>query len=147
MPTVDDPMLALIVRFVTQGDQLDFSDEEFARRQVVTLKSYVDRYPETERRERALQWVEKNAEAYRREWQRTVVSTRMPDRRCGDCPLIYAISGERTCVVHRQWLELLKKYIAEKIDSREYIEQALSLLQSHKDELKMHAQQPLQAGG
>ena len=138
MSIVDDPLLALIVRFVTRDDGIDASDQEFARRQLATLKSYVAGFPESERSERAMEWVEQHAESYRRDWQKKIVSHRMVNQRCPDCPLRAERDDSLTCVIHRQWLQLLNEYLNDEIDSRKYVSDSLVLLREHKNELKLH---------
>jgi hypothetical protein len=138
MSIVDDPLLALIVRFVTRDDGIDVSDQEFARRQLATLKSYVSGYPESERSERAMEWVEQHAESYRRDWQKKVVSHHIVNQRCPDCPLQDGGDKALTCVIHKQWLQLLNEYLNDEIDSRKYVADSLELLREHKNELKLH---------
>ena len=138
MSIVDDPLLALIVRFVTHDEEIDASDQEFAQRQLATLKSYVAGFPESERSERAMEWVEKHAESYRRDWQKKVVTHHMINQRCPDCPLMRSENGASTCVIHTEWLRLLQEYLGDEIDSRQYVADSLELLREHKNDLKLH---------
>ena len=134
---VDDPLLALIVRFVTDSDELDISDEEFVKRQIQALQQYVDRFPKSEKNARAIEWIGKHAERYRREWQRKVVSQDYLTQRCNDCPL--RDSGEPVpCEIHAEWLSLLDRYTGEEMASEDYVKKTLQLLQEHKNQLKHH---------
>lgn len=78
MTITEDPLLALIVRFVVSEDRKEHTtDEEFVQRQLATLQAYVDRYPAEEKQPRAMQWIEQHAESYRREWQKKCCPTRL----------------------------------------------------------------------
>ena len=81
-----------------------------------------------------MQWIERHAANYRRDWQKKVLPRQAAEKRCNDCPLI-AGDGERHCSIHGQWLKLLQTYLNDEIDSRKYVQQALALLREHKDEL------------
>lgn len=133
---VDDPMLALIARFVTDVEHLDVSDRDFIQEQVRSIGRYVDQYPEEQRQMRAMEWVEDHAEHYRVAWQRRVVSDRVTRRRCPDCPLMNQGANTR-CEIHARWSRLLEEYLANEISSRQYVEDTLSLLKEHKSELKV----------
>ena len=50
----------------------------------------------------------------------------------------------RHCKIHNQWSDLLTRYAAEKISSREFVEQNLKLLSENKEILKQ--KMPVQAG-
>ncbi|MCB1871461.1 MAG: hypothetical protein H6964_06815 [Chromatiaceae bacterium] len=135
MIIAEDPLLALIVRFVMSEDRNERTDAEFVQRQLATLKAYTDRFPAEERQPRAMQWIEQHAANYRREWQRKVLPRQAVENRCNDCPLD---SGDREhhCSIHSQWLKLLQTYLKEEIDSGEYVRDALELLRLHKHELR-----------
>ena len=134
MSIVDDPMLALILRFVLEHEQMDVSNEAFIQRQIESLKCHVAQFPEELQEPKAMEWIEQHAENYRRTWQRTVVSDTAVNRRCMDCPLIQ-LGDPRKCAVHDDWLALLDRYQSKKLTSAEYVEDALTLLQGHKSEL------------
>ena len=70
MYIVDDPMLALIARFVCVDKYRGVSEQEFLQLQVDAIESYVQSFPERERDARALKWVGQYAEQFRRNWQR-----------------------------------------------------------------------------
>jgi len=139
MLIVDDPLLALIVRFVVGQEQLEISDEEFVQRQLQTLREYVDRFPPHEHTARAMEWVAENAESYRRGWQQNVVARSAPSQRCPDCPLTGS-AGQGHCEVHARWLQLLRAYIAGEISSEAYVEDTLELLRRHKTDLRVTRQ-------
>jgi len=134
MSVVDDPMLALILRFVLNHEQLDVSDETFFQRQIESLKCHVAQFPEELQENKAMEWIEQHAENYRRAWQRTVVSKTAVDKRCVDCPLVQ-VGDSQSCAVHDDWLALLNRYLSKELTSEEYVEDALTLLQEHKSEL------------
>jgi hypothetical protein len=135
---VEDPMLALITRFVTDTRELGLSNDDFLRAQVRAIQEHVSRHPEAERQARALDWIEQHAERYRLTWQRAQVAAQVGDRRCGDCPLVS--SGASThCEVHTKWVALLEDYVAGRTSSREYVEEALALLRAHKSRLAVVA--------
>ena len=71
MLIVDDPLLALIMRFVTDPSQPDRTNDEFIKRQIRTLKEYVDQFPPEEQGMRAMEWIERHARRYRRRCGRT----------------------------------------------------------------------------
>ena len=133
---VDDPILALIMRFVSKGEALDVSDQEFLQRQVVAIGEYVAQFPEEEKAQRAMEWIGAYAEQYRKDWQRNVATQQFSDKRCPDCPLIANASASH-CEIHEHWLRLLKNYASNDINSRTYVEDALRLLEEHKASLRI----------
>jgi len=133
---VDDPMLALIMRFVSKGEALDVSDQEFLQRQVVAIGEYVAQFPEEEKAQRAMEWIGNYAEQYRKEWQRNMATQELSEKRCPDCPLI-ANETESHCQIHEHWLLLLKNYASNNITSSTYVEDALRLLDEHKANLQI----------
>ena len=136
MSIVDDPVLALIMRFVIDREPLDVSDEAFLQRQLETLKNHVAQFPKEQQQPKAMEWIERHAENYRRAWQRTVISKTASKKRCADCPLLRQ-AGSGNCAVHGKWLALLQRYLSDELSSAEYVEDALRLLQAHKSELKI----------
>lgn len=141
MLIVDDPLLALILRFVVDTDQADADSEEFLKRQIQTLKQYVAQFPEREQGQRAMEWIEQRAKRYREDWQKRTVSQRTVHLRCADCPLAGRGASEH-CEIHEQWLYLLRRYTAHEILSQDYIEQALALLRENRDQLKRRCVPP-----
>jgi hypothetical protein len=136
MTIIDDPTLAVIARFVGDASRLDPSDPEFLRVQLDAIGAYVRRFPANERDARALEWIELNAERYRREWQMRAAVEVLARARCPDCPLSGGDEA-RPCTVHARWLALLQRYAADELTSHDYVEQTLELLRENKDLLKV----------
>lgn len=136
MSVVDDPTLALIARFVGDASRLDPANPEFLSAQIAAVRAYVARFPAHERDARALEWIELNAEQYRREWHRRAAVEVLARARCPDCPLA---GGDdlSPCVIHSRWLALLQRYAAQEISSHDYVEQTLALLRANKDLLRL----------
>ena len=134
MTIIDDPLLALILRFVVKEEGSDTANQAFIQTQVRTLQKHLEQYPEEEQGERALKWIETHAENYRREWQRQTVAKQAVSARCGDCPLAGSRSSH-PCRIHDDWVELLNTYISRDIGSSRYVEQTLKLLQDNKEQL------------
>lgn len=132
----NDPMLALIARFVVDVDSVDVSENEFLQQQIQVLQTFLEGFPESERDERALEWVEHRAERYRHTWQQRVVTDEITDRTCPDCPLV-ANKGRTRCEIHDQWVSLLDRYVADEMTSRKYVEDTLKLLVEHKERLRV----------
>lgn len=138
---VEDPLLALILRFVVDTSKGGGSNEEFLNLQIQTLKKYLARFPDQEQGMRAMEWIEQRAQRYRQDWERRTVSHRTLCLRCADCPL--ADRGvEEHCEIHEQWLFLLRRYTSGTGVAAEFVEGALRLLQAHKDKLKARTQAP-----
>ncbi len=136
MPIVDDPMLALIARFVVTEDRLDIANEEFLERQIKAIEKHVSRYPRKQKDERALEWIVAHAKKYRQEWQRRVVSRQAPGQRCADCPLD-PNEDLSQCAIHDSWVGLLQRYVGGEITSRTYVEDTLVLLEDNKKRLRV----------
>ncbi len=137
MCIVDDPILALIARFVVEDiDNLNISEEVFLRRQLTEIRNCIENAPGEQRQELALAWIKEHAEGYRQEWKRRTFSTMILDKRCADCPLIHDSSISH-CIIHNRWVALLKEYIADEISSEKYLEETLDLLTQHKSHLKI----------
>jgi hypothetical protein len=133
----DDPTLALIARFVGDTPQhREVSEEEFLRQQILAIQQYVALFPAEERQVRALEWIETHARRYRQEWQKKAAIGVLAHTRCPDCPLDGG-SRKTPCAIHDRWLELVRRYAAAEISSREYIEDSLKLLGQSKDRLKV----------
>lgn len=136
MYIVDDPTLALIIRFMREAQSLNLSDADFLLEQLEAIEEYVSRYPDEERQARAMEWIEAHAQQYRQRWQKRAAMQALNSLRCSDCPLT---GGKPTspCSVHQQWLELLSRYAAGEISGSKYVEEALRLLNTHKERLKV----------
>jgi len=135
MFAVDDPFMALILRFVVDTEDPAAADEEYLQGQLTVLRKYLARFPESEHRVRAMDWIAEHAARYRRDWERNTLANRTQYLRCADCPLADLGASEQ-CEIHEQWLYLLHLYLTDETTSREYIEDALVLLGKYKDRHK-----------
>jgi hypothetical protein len=132
---IDDPMLALIARFAGCCDDLETSEEAFLRDQCDRVREYVESYPGDQRQQRALEWITRNAEDYRRRWQQQLVSEQALVSRCPDCPLESG-GDASTCEIHDRWLDLLNQYLNGETSSAEYVAETLRLLGLYKRRLR-----------
>lgn len=132
---VDDQMLALIMRFVYEDNQLDVSDEEFLQRQLTAIRKHVVQYPPEEETKRAMEWIAEHAKKYRKDWQKNIATRELSRERCPDCPLI-ANETSSQCDIHNQWVALLQCYVDGGVTSLAYVKDALSLLAEHKTRLR-----------
>lgn len=131
---IDDPMLALIARFAGCCDELSPSEEVFLHSQCDQIRAYVERFPSGQRQERAMEWITRNAEDYRRKWRQKLVSEEATGNRCADCPLEQR--DDLPCEIHERWLALMNQYLAGETSSEAYVEDTLELLRRHKERLK-----------
>lgn len=146
MYIVDDPTLALLVRFAGNDPSLNLSDAEFLFKQMAAIEEYADQYPADERQARALEWIEKYARDYRQRWQKRAAFVALTRSRCTDCPLVDDSSAE-PCSVHKHWVELLRRYATDDLSDHDYIRDALNLLSAHRSRLKVgQSRQRLPAG-
>lgn len=132
---VDDPMLALIARFAGCCSTLDVSEDAFLRQQLDEIRGYLDRFPEDQQQEQALDWIVRNAERYRKNWKTNLIAGEAIASRCSDCPLEREGDAE-TCEIHERWLQVLNLYVSGETSSRRYVEDSLVLLRRHKERLK-----------
>ena len=140
MGVIDDPMLALIARFVVEDiDNLCIPDEIFLQQQVDEIKCHIGGADGEERHRLALQWITEHAERYRREWQKKELSRITLNKRCADCPLVRRNTNKPFCTIHNRWASLLREYLADQITSERYVEKTLNLLNQHKENLKITA--------
>ena len=139
MINLDDPLLALLLRFVINTEQTPAADEEFLLRQIRTIKWYLTQFPSSEQEAKVMEWIEQHAERYRWEWRRRDMSSRTAYVRCEDCPLA-GLGAYEHCEIHEQWLYLLRQYTTGQVNTRGYVESCLDLLQHHKDELKLRCE-------
>ncbi len=135
MLVIDDPMLALILRFVGHEKDINESTEEFLKQQMACLHEYVSGFPESEQEMRAMEWVENNAVNYRRKWERQLATNEVSHVQCDDCPM-KNIGGASICIIHQEWLDLLEAYCSDNLSTEHYIKYSLKLLQKHKKNLK-----------
>ncbi len=133
---VDDPLLALILRFVINTDGASSANEEFLKRQLKAIKRYLTQFPTQEQGPKVMHWIEQHAERYRDDWHRRSISKNTVYLRCEDCPLA-VLDAAKHCEIHEQWLYLLRQYTAGQISSTDYVENALDLLRQHKEDLKL----------
>ncbi len=133
---VDDPMLALIARFIVDVDNLDGGHEEFLQRQVQTMQRYVEKYPPAQQQMKAMQWIQNHARNYRRDWQKRIISEQVAEKKCPDCPLVVD-DPSSPCEIHDLWVDLLKAYMEDNITSTDYVEDTLKLLDDNKARLKV----------
>ena len=136
MYIVDDPLLALITRFMGDSQNVAVSDTEFLIRQINAIEDYIGQFPDSERDERAIEWIAAHAREYRRQWQKKTIAQTLVKVRCPDCPLT-GTHQSLHCEIHTFWLSLLQHYIADDISSQEYVESTLKLLGRYKDRLKV----------
>jgi hypothetical protein len=136
MPLVDDPFLALILRFVVDTEAPDRIDAEFLERQLKAMRQYLARFPEAEHASRAMEWIGQHAARYRKDWERKTVTSRTIYLRCADCPLADLGAADQ-CEIHEQWSYLMHRYLTGEVTSREHIESALALLRQYKDQLRV----------
>lgn len=136
MYDIDDPTLALILRFVGRVPEIAFRDDEFLKRQRREIREHVRGFPAEERRARACEWIEAHAEEYRNRWTLEILDGVLAGQRCPDCPLVAAGSTDN-CRIHDEWLDLLHRYVADEISARVYVESSLELLAEHKEQLEV----------
>ncbi len=136
MCTIDDPMFALMLRFVGYNQEIPFCDHEFIQKQLKTIQEHIEKFPLEEQEIRAIEWVEKYAREYRKRWEKEILDKEFSRQRCPDCPLS-EINISEHCQIHGQWMELLQQYVADEIDSKKYIENALKFLAQHKKDIKI----------
>ena len=132
MFVIDDPFLALILRFVVDSENPDAPNDEFLKRQLKAMRRYLARFPAEEHTTRAIEWIGKHAARYRRDWERNSLASRTVYLRCADCPLADLGAAEQ-CEIHEQWLYLLHRYLAGEVNTRGYIEDCLALLRESKE--------------
>ncbi len=135
MYTIDDPMLALILRFVGHSQEIDFCNHDFIQEQLKAIQKHIGGFPPEERELRAIEWIERYAREYRESRVKTILGEMFSCQRCPDCPLS-EVDIPRHCRIHEEWLGLLQRYAADEINARVYVESALKLLAEHKESLK-----------
>lgn len=136
MYTINDPMFALLLRFVGRNQKVTFHDNEFIKKELQAIQAHIEQFPAQEREWRALEWIEAHAHEYRKTWEKEIIGKEFSHQRCPDCPLAVMDDSEY-CEVHEEWLDLLRQYAADEISSKEYVENALKLITRHKENLKI----------
>jgi len=134
MYTINDSMLTLILRFTGRKQDIAFSNQDFIRKQVKAMRAYVEKHPPEERKMRSMEWIATRARQYRKAWEKESIAREVSGHRCPDCPLSDPGTDEH-CQIHDQWVELLHQYMANEMNSREYIESSLELLAQNKEHL------------
>ncbi len=139
MIKIDDPTLALIVRFIGTKAGEPLTQQECMRLQVTLIREHVAAYPQEEQEAQAMAWIENHAERFRAECREKLLATALTgNNRCVDCPLSdTADSG--VCAIHDRWATLLQDFIEDRVTSRNYIQECLALLREQKDLLKVVA--------
>jgi hypothetical protein len=136
MYTINDPMFALILRFVGRNQKVILHDGNFIKKQLKEIQAHIDQFPAQEQESRALEWIEAHAYEYRKAWEKEAIGKEFSRERCPDCPFATMNDSEH-CGIHEEWLSLLQRYAADEINSREYVENALNLIVRHKEDLKI----------
>ena len=136
MYIVEDPLLALLVRFVGETANGDARDEEFLRDQVAAIRAHLEAFPAEEQEARAMEWIAEYSAQYRTHWQRATASERLADTRCPDCPLRGG-DDTRPCEIHEHWLALLRRYASRELSAPDYVDRTLRLLAKHKERLRV----------
>jgi len=136
MYTINDSMLALVLRFAGRKQEIAFSDQEFMRKQLKAMQAYVEQYPPEEKKKRSMEWIATRARQYRETWEEESITREVSSHRCPDCPLSDP-GTDVHCQIHDQWMELLHQYMTKEMNSREYIESSLELLAQNKEHLKI----------
>jgi len=131
---ISHSLLALIIRFVGKDKDVNFCYNEFIQKQMNDIQTYIEKFPTKEQDYQTLVWIERYAKTYREQWEKEIITKELQYQKCSDCPL--ANTSDRPCQVHQEWLNLLQSYIQEEINSKQYIEQTLNLLEEHKQLLK-----------
>lgn len=135
MYTINDPIFALILRFVGRNQKITFRDDEFTQKQLKAIQAHIDQFPAGEEELHALEWIEAHAREYRKRWEKEILGKEFLQQRCPDCPLV-TVDDAGHCQIHEDWFKLLQQYAADEISSTEYVESALALLARHKKDLK-----------
>ena len=135
MYTIDDPMFALILRFIGKNHKISFCNNGFLHKQLKTIQEHVNKFPQEEQELRAIEWIEKYARQYRKKWEKETITKEFVGKRCPDCPLSKIKVWK--CQVHDEWLRLFQQYAIDEIDSKQYVEQNLKLLNQHKKHLRV----------
>ncbi len=136
MYTINDPMFALILRFVGGNQKVVFEDDKFIKKELKVIQTYIEQFPPEEREIRALEWIEAHAYGYRKTWEKETIGNELSGQRCQDCPLA-VMDTSKHCEIHEEWLTLLQRYATDEISSKEYVENVLELIGKHKENLKV----------
>lgn len=135
----DDPVLALIARFVAREWDLNVTDEVFLQRQVERMKCHLARYSEQVHDDKAIEWLAHYATQYRDQWRNRATGEADESSCCKDCPM-NTLGEASHCQIHVEWFQLLERYNREELSSPDYVKAALEMLRAHKQELKVRKQ-------
>ena len=105
--TVDDSLFALILRFAGFNQELSFHPDEFCKKQLQEIETYIEQFQPEERGLQAIKWIERYASEYRKNWNKEVISKEVSEHKCPDCPLQNGTDSGH-CEIHDQWVELLQ---------------------------------------
>jgi len=86
------------------------------KHQLTEIKKQIEKFPEQQQEQFALAWIRENAERYRQDWQKRIFTETALAKRCEDCPLVHDHSTF-SCIIHKRWVSLLRKYAAGEINS------------------------------
>lgn len=137
MNEIDDPLLALILRFVVADADSKLPDEACMRLQVTLIQEHIAAFPPEDREAHAITWVEQHARRFREECKgKLVAKALVDDGRCRDCPLLETADAGQ-CIVHERWAALVRAYVDRRLSSSEYVRDCLALLQEQKHRLKV----------
>ncbi|VAX35603.1 hypothetical protein MNBD_UNCLBAC01-1914 [hydrothermal vent metagenome] len=136
MYTINEPMMALILRFVGRSQGITFYNDEFIQKQLKTIQKYIQNFPPEEQEERAMGWIEEYASKYRTQWEKETIHKEFFNCQCSDCPLLKESSAKH-CEIHEHWLQLLNQYTSGEINSKKYVKNSLNLLTQNKENLKV----------
>jgi hypothetical protein len=137
MDDIDDPLLALILRFVAPEPDTDLPREACMRLQIALIQEHIAKFPHEDRQVHAIEWVEQHARNFREECRGKLVAAAMANAtKCRDCPLLET-ADTSPCVIHERWAGLVHQYVDQQISSADYVRSSLTLLQDHKDQLKV----------
>ena len=138
MNDIDDPLLAMILRFVVAEADSDLPHEACMRLQVALIQDHIAAFPAEERETHAMAWVEQHARRFRDDCRGKLIAAALTNEasRCRDCPLLETGDGG-ICAVHERWTTLVHQYVDERLSSADYVRASLALLREHKDRLKV----------
>ncbi|MCG6863115.1 MAG: hypothetical protein LJE70_17855 [Chromatiaceae bacterium] len=137
MDEIDDPLLALILRFVVAEADSDLPHAACMRLQVTLIQEHISAFRAEDREARAIEWVEQHARRFREDCKGKLVAAALAEEaRCRDCPLLET-SNRGPCVIHEYWASLVRRYVNKQLSSAEYVRNSLALLQEHKEKLKV----------
>ena len=136
MYTINNSIFSLILRFVGHSKKITFSNYDFMQEQLKAIQKHIDKFPPKEKELRAIEWIEKYAREYRKIWEKDIINKEFASQRCPDCPLT-ALNMLEHCKIHDQWLELLRQYVTDEINSKKYVKKTLNLLAQNKENLKI----------